>query len=147
MIRLKLAGKMDDCDTPSETSDHQNVSPKSVTDFSEREVLPMDQSIVVYVSAGSEEEALTIARTLVGERLAACVNLFSKIRSIYRWEGKVCDEPECYLIIKTRRDLFHAVRESVRRLHSYEVPEIIALPIVDGIESYLEWIHKETKEA
>jgi periplasmic divalent cation tolerance protein len=107
----------------------------------------MDQSIVVYVAAGSEQEALTIAKAVVEERLAACANLIAKIRSIYRWEGKVCDEPESYLIIKTRQKLFQALKERITALHSYDVPEIIALPIVEGLDSYLEWIHKETKDS
>jgi len=105
----------------------------------------MEQSIVVYVSVGSERESLTIARTLVEERLAACVNLFPQVRSIYRWEGKICDEPECYLIIKTRQRLFQTLKERIKALHSYDVPEIIALPVVDGLDSYLEWIHRETE--
>jgi len=104
----------------------------------------MDQPIVAFVSVGSEQEALTIARTLVEARLAACANLFPKIHSIYRWEGKVYDEPECYLIIKTRQNLFRALKERIMALHSYDVPEIIALPIVEGLESYLKWIANET---
>jgi periplasmic divalent cation tolerance protein len=104
----------------------------------------MDQPIVVFVSVGSEQEALTIARTLVEARLAACANLFAKIRSIYRWEGKICDEPECYLIIKTRQNLFQELKERITALHSYDVPEIIALPILEGLESYLKWIGNET---
>jgi periplasmic divalent cation tolerance protein len=104
----------------------------------------MDQPIVVFVSVGSEQEALTIARTLVEARLAACANLFPKIRSIYRWEGKICDEPECYLIIKTRQNLFQELKERITALHSYDVPEIIALPILEGLESYLKWIGNET---
>ena len=107
----------------------------------------MDQSIVIYVSAGSEQEALTIARTLVEERLAACANLIPKIRSIYRWEGKICDESECYLIVKTRQGLFQSIQERIKALHSYDVPEIIALPIVEGLDSYLRWINDETAKA
>ena len=106
----------------------------------------MDQSIVVCVAAGSEHEALSIAKALVEERLAACANLIAKIRSIYRWEGKVCDESECYLIVKTRQRLFQAIQERIKSIHSYDVPEIIAVPIVEGLESYLEWIHKETNK-
>ncbi|KPL18734.1 MAG: hypothetical protein AMJ92_06630 [candidate division Zixibacteria bacterium SM23_81] len=106
----------------------------------------MDPSFVVYVSVGSEQESLTIARTLVEERLAACVNLLPQIRSVYRWEGKICDEPEYYLIIKTRQSLFGALQERIRALHSYDVPEIIALPIVEGLHAYLEWIKQETAE-
>jgi len=105
----------------------------------------VDESIVVFVSVGSEEESLSIARALVDERLAACVNLIPQVRSIYRWEGEICDEPECYLIIKTRQKLFQALEEKIRVLHSYDVPEIIALPVVEGLSSYLEWIHKETQ--
>ncbi len=106
----------------------------------------MGQFLVVFVSAGSEKEALTIAKTLVEERLAACVNLIPKVRSIYRWEGEICDEPECYLVIKTRKDLFHAFQDRIKALHSYEIPEIIALPIVEGLLSYLEWIQRETEQ-
>jgi periplasmic divalent cation tolerance protein len=104
----------------------------------------MDQFVVVFVSVGSEEEGLAISRRLVEERLAACVNLVPKVRSIYRWEGKICDEPESYLIIKTRQELFEPLQERIKGLHSYSVPEIIALPIVKGLDSYLEWIRAET---
>jgi periplasmic divalent cation tolerance protein len=106
----------------------------------------MDDSIVVFVAVGSEEEALAIARGLVEERLAACANIFPAVRSIYRWEGEICDEPECYLIIKTQKKLFGSLQEKVRALHSYEVPEIIALPIAAGLDAYLEWIRTETME-
>jgi periplasmic divalent cation tolerance protein len=107
----------------------------------------MDQSIVVFVSVSNEGESLKIARTIVQEKLAACANLFPRIRSIYRWEGKICDEPEWYLIIKTRRALFPLLQERIKALHSYEVPEIIALAIVEGLPSYLDWIGKETEQA
>jgi periplasmic divalent cation tolerance protein len=107
----------------------------------------MDEPIVVFVSVPNEQESLTIARTLVREKLAACINLFPRVRSIYRWEGEICDEPECYLIIKTRRDLFPAVQERIKALHSYDVPEIIALPIIKGLPSYIEWIGRETEQA
>ena len=105
----------------------------------------MEEVIVAFVSAPSEQESLKIAQTLIEERLAACVNLLPKVRSIYRWEDKICDDPECYLIIKTRRELFPHLEERIRALHSYEVPEIIALPIVEGLDSYLAWIGNETK--
>lgn len=104
----------------------------------------MDQLIVTLVTASSEEEALTIARALVEERLAACANIIPAIRSIYRWEGKICDEPECYLIIKTRESLFSALQERIQTLHTYDVPEIIALPIVEGSKAYFDWIREET---
>ena len=107
----------------------------------------MDPCVIVYVAAGSEQESLTIAKALVEERLAACVNLLPQIRSIYRWKGEICDEPECYLIIKTRQDLFQALKDRVEALHSYEVPEIIALPVVEGLDRYLKWVHEETQSS
>ena len=103
------------------------------------------ESIVVLVTCGSEEEALNIAHSLVDERLAACVNLISPIRSIYRWEGKIWDEKEWLLIIKTGRERFEELEKKVKALHSYSVPEIIGLPIVEGSSSYLEWLKEMTK--
>jgi len=101
--------------------------------------------IVVLVTCGSEEEALKIANTLVEDHLVACVNLVSPIRSIYRWEGKIWDENEWLLVIKTQKLRFEEVEEKVKSLHSYSVPEIICLPIVDGSSSYLNWIKENTK--
>jgi len=106
----------------------------------------MTDVIIIFVTAGSEPEAETIARALVEERLAACVNIISPIRSIYRWEGKVQDDREWLLVIKTRQIHFAAVEARVRSLHSYQVPEVIALPIVDGSERYLGWIKGETEK-
>ena len=105
----------------------------------------MSDPIVVMVTCGSEEEALTIARTLVEERLAACANLAAPIRSIYRWEGKICDEKEWLLIIKTQRQKFKGLEERVKGLHSYAVPEIISLPIVKGSAPYLRWLDEMTR--
>lgn len=104
----------------------------------------MSEPIVVLVTCGSEEEAVKIAHSLVENRLAACVNLISPIRSIYRWEGKICDEIEWLLIIKTQQQRVEALEEKVKSLHSYSVPEIISLPIVKGASSYLEWLLEET---
>jgi periplasmic divalent cation tolerance protein len=105
----------------------------------------MTDVIIILVTAGAEEEAEKIARALVEERLAACVNLISPIRSIYRWEGKVQDDREWLLVIKTQPTHFAAVEAQVKALHSYQVPEVIALPVVDGSEKYLEWVKGETK--
>jgi len=105
----------------------------------------MSDPIVVFVTCGSEEEGLKIANALVEGRLAACVNLISPIRSIYRWEGKIWDEKEWLLIIKTQKEWFGELEEKVRSLHSYSVPEIISLPIVEGSSSYLNWIRENTK--
>jgi periplasmic divalent cation tolerance protein len=104
----------------------------------------MTDSMTVFVTCGSEEEALKIARALVEERIAACANLVSPIRSIYRWEGKVCDEKEWLLILKTQRGKYQKLEERVKALHSYSVPEIIALPITEGSPSYLRWIEEMT---
>jgi periplasmic divalent cation tolerance protein len=104
------------------------------------------ESIVVLVTCGSEEEALKIAHSLVEEHLAACVNLISPIRSIYRWEGKIWDEREWLLIIKTQRQRFEELERKVKSLHSYAVPEIIGLPIVEGSSSYLNWLAEMTSK-
>jgi periplasmic divalent cation tolerance protein len=101
--------------------------------------------IVVFVTCGSEDEALKIARTLVEERLAACANMVSPLRSIYRWEGKIWDEKEWLLIIKTQQFRFEDLAKRVKALHSYSVPEIIALPITESSPAYLNWIEENTK--
>ena len=104
----------------------------------------MTDKIVVFVTSSGVRQARKIARVLVEEKLAACANVISAVRSIYRWEGKVAEENECLMIIKTTRDRFDEVRASVERLHSYSVPEVIALPIVDGAPNYLAWLAEST---
>jgi periplasmic divalent cation tolerance protein len=101
--------------------------------------------VSVYVTAGSAEEAERIARTLVEERLAACVNLLGGIVSIYRWGGAVQRDAEVAFIAKTRRELFDALAARVRALHGYEVPCIVAWPIDSGDAAYLDWIAAETR--
>jgi periplasmic divalent cation tolerance protein len=101
--------------------------------------------IVVFVTAPAEE-AVDLAKTLVDERLVACVNIVPGLRSIYWWQGKVEDEPEVLCIMKTRTTLFEALRDRVRELHSYEVEEIIALPILAGNLPYLDWIKENTRK-
>jgi periplasmic divalent cation tolerance protein len=103
------------------------------------------EPVVVLVTCGSEEEALRIANALVEEHLAACVNLVSPIRSIYRWEGKIWDEREWLLIIKTQKQKFEELEKKVKTLHSYSVPEIISLPIAEGSSSYFNWLEEMTK--
>jgi periplasmic divalent cation tolerance protein len=105
----------------------------------------MFEPILVLVTCGSEEEALKIAKALVGEHLAACVNIISPIRSIYRWEGEVWDEKEWLLIIKTQKQRFEELESNVKVLHSYSVPEIISLPITEGSSAYLNWIRENTE--
>ena len=105
-----------------------------------------DGSIVVLVTAPNVEDAARIARVLVEERLCACANLVGPIRSIYRYEGAVHDDGEALLVLKTRAGLFSRVAARVRELHSYDVPEVIALPIVEGSEAYLRWIDQSTAD-
>jgi periplasmic divalent cation tolerance protein len=105
----------------------------------------MSDPVVVLVTCGSEEEALKIANALVENRLAACVNLVAPIRSVYRWEGKIWDEKEWLLIIKTQKHRFEELEKKVKSLHSYSVPEITSLPITEGSSAYLDWIKENTK--
>ena len=105
----------------------------------------MTPAIVVLVTVGSEREAETIATALLEERLAACVNVTSPVRSLYRWEGRIADDREWQLIIKTQARLFEALATRVRALHSYDVPEIIALPVLAGTADYVGWIQNETE--
>ncbi len=100
--------------------------------------------MVVLVTTKNEEAAVLIAHSLVDKKLAACCNIVKNVRSIYRWQGKLADDQETLMVIKTRQPLFKALSDEVKRLHSYDTPEIIALPIVDGSPSYLDWILKET---
>lgn len=103
----------------------------------------MTDKIVVLSTCGAEDEAARIARGLVEQGVAACVNIVPNIRSIYRWQGKIEDDSEWLLVVKTSRPKFDAVRNALAGLHSYEVPEVIALPIVDGSEAYLAWLDRE----
>jgi periplasmic divalent cation tolerance protein len=104
----------------------------------------LGEFVVVYVTTGSEAEARTIAQTLVSDRLAACVSL-TPITSVYRWEGAVQQEPEWQLMIKTRREHWEVLKVAIETLHSYEVPECIAVPIVTGTPSYLRWLADSTQ--
>jgi periplasmic divalent cation tolerance protein len=103
----------------------------------------MQEFIIVYVTAGSSAEAKRLAHALVVERLAACVNQIGPVQSIYHWEGKLEQSEEQLLIIKTKRELFTALEKRVRELHSYSVPEIVALPIIDGSPDYLRWLGEQ----
>lgn len=103
------------------------------------------QPIVVFITAPTKEIGRQIAAALVEQRLAACVNILGPIRSIYTWEGKICDDEEMLLIAKSRTDLIEGrLIPLVQTIHPYDVPEIIALPVVAGLPSYLEWVIRET---
>lgn len=98
---------------------------------------------VAFSTAPDAETAARIARALVEERLAACVNLVPGVRSIYRWRDRVEDEAEVLLVIKTRAERVEALGERLRALHPYEVPELVALPVAAGLAPYLEWVAAE----
>ena len=97
-------------------------------------------AIVVVTTVGTEEQAYLIGRELVARRLAACVNVQPGVRSIYRWQGKVQRDEEHLLIIKAKQATFAQIQERVRELHSYDTPEVIALPITAGSRKYLDWL-------
>lgn len=103
-----------------------------------------DNGIVVFITAPKEDEAAKIAQALVEARLAGCVNIVRDIRSVYRWQDKIEDDTEVLMIAKTQRHLFESLMRKVRELHNYEVPEIIAIPIVEGSEDYLKWLKDVT---
>lgn len=103
----------------------------------------MTDKIVVISTCGSREEAHQLARALVEKRLAACVNIMPGVRSVYHWKGEIEEEEETLLVIKSSRLLLDDLRAEIERLHSYDVPEVIALPILDGSEKYLSWLAHE----
>jgi len=104
----------------------------------------MKDAVVILVTCSTAEEADRIAGRLVEERLAACVNIAGRVRSLFHWKGTLERETEFLLVIKTRRERFDAISARVRELHSYETPEIIGVPILLGCEDYLDWIFDST---
>jgi periplasmic divalent cation tolerance protein len=102
------------------------------------------QVVVVMVTAASQEEAVKIADEVVQSRLAACASTIPTVRSTYWWEGKVMSDQESLLLIKTTADKFNSLEETIRKIHSYKVPEIIAIPVSHGFPPYLEWVRHET---
>jgi periplasmic divalent cation tolerance protein len=106
----------------------------------------MADEIIVLITAARQEEAVEIGRALVDERLAACVNIVPEVRSLFTWEGKTQDERELLLIVKSRLPLLELLIARVKSLHSYTVPEIIALPIIGGSADYLNWLRDATQK-
>ena len=102
-------------------------------------------ALFVYMTAASKAEAERIADELVRERLAACVNILSPMRSVYLWKGEICNSEEIPLIAKTDDDRFDALAARVRELHSYETPCIVALPLARGTSDFLAWITESTR--
>jgi periplasmic divalent cation tolerance protein len=106
-----------------------------------------EENVVVLVTCASRKEAERLARAVMGKKLAACVNIASApVKSVYRWKGKVETATEFPLVMKTTRRKFSALEKEIRRLHSYETPEIIALPILAGSVAYLRWIAESMRE-
>jgi periplasmic divalent cation tolerance protein len=101
--------------------------------------------VVIFITTANEKEAERIAGELVKSKLAACVNVIENIRSLFWWQGKVDSAKELLLIVKTKKTLIPKLIEKVKSLHSYEVPEIIALPVIGGYKKYLEWINESTR--
>jgi len=108
-----------------------------MTDFSQ---------VVVFITAGTREEAQKIANTLLERRKAACVNIVPRVDSYFWWQGRLDTEQEALLIVKTKASLMDDLVGLVKEIHSYDVPEVIALPIVGGNQAYLEWIDGEVRE-
>ena len=104
----------------------------------------MAEFIIVLSTAPDEGKAHEIGRALVEARLAACVTVSPPCRSFYWWENKIADEKECVLIIKTKAALYEALEKKLKEIHPYQVPEVIALPILKGSKKYLDWLNAET---
>ena len=100
----------------------------------------MTDKIVILCTCSTEEEAVKIARSLVEARLAACVNVIPQVRSYYRWKGELESSAEWLLVVKSSRPLFETLRSRLAKLHSYDVPEILALPVAEGSDDYLNWL-------
>ena len=109
--------------------------------------MPHTDATVVFTTVASDEEAVRLVRTLLERRLVACGTLLPGARSLYRWQGKVADEPEVVIMLKTRSARLDSLRAAFAELHPYKVPELLALPVEAGLEKYLEWINGETSLA
>ena len=107
----------------------------------------MTDAAVVLTTLASVDEAVKLVRTLLDRRLIACGNILPGVRSIYRWEGKVADEQEVIVLLKTRASRVEALEMAFGELHPYKVPELLALPVSAGLHKYLEWIDDETSLA
>ncbi len=101
--------------------------------------------IFLYITASGAEEAKKIGKEIVGRRLAACANIVEKIHSVYWWKGKLEEDSEAVLILKTKKDKLQEVVNAVREIHSYENPAIVAIPILGGNQDFLNWIGEEVR--
>ncbi len=99
---------------------------------------------IVYTLTSNIEEAKKITHALVGKKLAACANIIQNVTSVYEWKGEVCEDGEYLILIKTKQELFEAVKSSILKNHSYELPAILMLPVEAGLEGFLKWIDENT---
>jgi periplasmic divalent cation tolerance protein len=106
--------------------------------------MPHTDAIIVLTTVASEDEAVRLVRTLLDRRLVACGTLLPGARSMYRWQGKVADEREVVVMLKTRSARLESLQNAFGDLHPYKVPELLALPVSAGLDKYLEWINTET---
>lgn len=100
----------------------------------------LEEITVVMTSVGTEQQAVEISEELIASRLATCVNIVPCLRSIYRWKGKICEDTEYLLLVKTPQRLFERVSSAIREFHSYELPEILAMPVAAAEENFHQWI-------
>jgi periplasmic divalent cation tolerance protein len=103
----------------------------------------MTEKILVLSNCGSEEEARRVARALVEARVAACVNIVPGIQSVYHWQGAIQEDSEWMLVIKSTRPMFESLAAELRKIHSYQVPEVLAIPVIAGDQNYLDWMDRE----
>lgn len=102
--------------------------------------------IVIYCTVPNKKEGKEIARVLLEANLVACVNIIDKVESVFSWDGKLMEEKEALMIMKTKKELFTQINHAIQKLHSYNVPEVIAMPIIEADETYLKWVAYETRE-
>lgn len=105
----------------------------------------MTDAMLVLTTLPSAEAAAELAKAVVGEKLAACANLLPAVRSIYRWQGRVQDESEVLVLFKTRQEHFERLKARLLELHPYEIPEVLAVPVEQGYQAYLDWLGQETR--
>lgn len=104
----------------------------------------MTDTLIVFTNLPDRASAVQLARALVEKRLAACVNVLGEIASVYRWKGEVASETEVAVLIKTRASVYAALEASIKALHPYDIPEIVAVPVASGLPAYLDWVTAET---
>jgi len=104
------------------------------------------EHIVIYCTVPNKKEGKEIAKKLVENKLVACVNIIDKVESVFSWNGELCEEKEALLMIKTKKELFAKINSVIQKMHSYNVPEVISLPMENADETYLKWIDHETRE-